>query len=68
MRATSDLVQLRQLSSSIAIDALDVGFVVPSTSLRRKHIALLEGAFAEDLISSCREELDQFIEGIMSLH
>ncbi|KAH3834334.1 hypothetical protein DPMN_107657 [Dreissena polymorpha] len=64
MRATSDLVQLQQLFSSNAIDALDVGFVVPSTSFRREHIALLEGVFAEDLVSSCREELDQFIEGL----
>ncbi|KAH3883113.1 hypothetical protein DPMN_007063 [Dreissena polymorpha] len=68
MRATSDQVQLRQLFSSTAIDALGVGFVVPSTSFRREHIALLESAFAEDLVSSCWEELDQFIEGIMSLH
>ncbi|XP_052066002.1 uncharacterized protein LOC127705688 isoform X2 [Mytilus californianus] len=54
----------KEAYSSIMDIATDIGFIVPITSFTKKHVKPLQAAFIESQISSCKDELNQFIEGL----
>ncbi|VDI84102.1 Hypothetical predicted protein [Mytilus galloprovincialis] len=56
--------EARDMYSSVLDIAADVGFIVPLTSFTRCHVKQLKAAFIESQISSCKDELNQFIEGL----
>lgn len=56
--------EARDMYSSVLDIAADVGFIVPLTSFTRCHVRQLKAAFIESQISSCKDELNQFIEGL----
>lgn len=64
MHDTSSESELRDLYCGILEEATDAGFVVPITSFRKEHRELLQAALIESQISTCQEELNQFIKGL----
>ncbi|OPL33674.1 hypothetical protein AM593_04441, partial [Mytilus galloprovincialis] len=64
MQASASDSEARDIYSSVLDIAADVGFIVPLTSFTRCHVKQLKAAFIESQISSCKDELNQFIEGL----
>ncbi|KAH3855234.1 uncharacterized protein LOC127870976 isoform X2 [Dreissena polymorpha] len=61
--ASSDR-ELQELYFSIYDQREAAGFMLLCNSFKKDHIPLLQSALVSNMVLDCRDELDQFIEGL----
>lgn len=65
MQDCTSEAEIRNLYSSIFDEATDAGFIIPVSRFNKQHVKLLQAALIENQISTCQDELDQFIKGLL---
>ena len=55
--------ELGEIYSSVLDEAADAGFILPVTSFSYEYVDTLQAALIEHQVTSCKDELDQFIQG-----
>ncbi|XP_052217487.1 E3 ISG15--protein ligase HERC5-like [Dreissena polymorpha] len=58
--------ELQDLYFSIYDEREAAGFILPSNIFKKDHIPLLQSALVNNMVLNCRDELDQFIEGLQT--
>ncbi|CAC5413666.1 unnamed protein product [Mytilus coruscus] len=54
----------KEVYSTVMDIATDIEFIVPITPFTKNQVKPLQAAFIENQISSCKDEINQFIEGL----
>lgn len=55
---------VKEVYNTMEEERTEAGFLVPVLKFHRNMIASFKSALVEHPVSSCKEELDQFIRGI----